>query len=358
MNNENNTNNLPEKFTQNLSTLKQSLRLSPDESRMMRESLSAYADVHSASSVRSKPSPYISSFSFFYSRSFVASLLIFILILGTGTSVTYAAGNALPGQTLYPVKVDVAEPIEGAVIAATSGTTGSATWQNTLAERRITEATTLAAENDLSTSTQAYLENQTEIHVAQSDDDSAKLAAAGDISDANEVRSDLQARLAAHAELLAIIEPRLAALGDASTTSQVALLLNNVTEAQAAILFKPDSGEATTTSTTVATVSTSAASETAATTTVTVVAIADTGPTPAFRRQEARFFAANAHILSLLPATTTASTSLSQNGKKGLGTATTTTTSSTTVMVTATTTTESVTPDSPTVAPETTEANQ
>ena len=345
MPNTNNSDNLPEKFIQKLSSLKHLLRLSTTEAHDMRERLIAYADMHAvgAPQARRVSSPYASTFNFFYSRAFVASLLIFILVLGTGTSVTYAAGNSLPGQPLYSVKVNVAEPIQGAVIAATSGTAGSATWENTLAERRITEATTLAAENNLSTSTQSYLQNQVTADVAQSNDDSAQLAAAGNTSAAYSVRTDLAARFAAHAELLAIIAPRMAAAGDATTTSQVATLLSDVSQVQASVLFDRDGGEGSGATTTVSTISSSssASSTEESTTTVTVAVTTPEPVTPSFKAQEARFFAAHANILSLLPAAT-ASTSLSENkNRKHPHNPDGSLTSSTTVTVTATSTTDS-----------------
>jgi hypothetical protein len=335
--------NLPEDFIQKLGSVKQWLRLSTSEAQSMRERLVAYADMH-ATPATSVVSPYAFHFSFrfFYSRAFVASALIFILIIGTGTSVTYAAGNSLPGQALYPVKVHVAEPIEGVVIAATGGTSGTANWQNTLAERRLTEASTLAAENKLASSTQTYLENQVALHVDQSNNDSAKLAAAGDTQAASDVRTNLEARLAAHAELLALIAPRLAAAGDATTTSQVALLLSDVGHEQEAVLFDRD-GEAVVAS---STASSSSETGTSATTTIPYNGY----HTANFQHQEAGFFAAHANILSLLPSTTaTASTSLSSNKNhmhsRGLEVSS-STEATTTISETSTTTLDSG-PDSP-----------
>ncbi len=231
----NKSDSLPKKFIQKLDTLKQSVSLSCNETQAMRERLVAYADMHVVPPRTNIASAFVFSYKSFYSRAFVAGLLIFILIITAATSVTYAAGNVLPGQPLYPIKVNVAEPIEGAVIAATGNTSELATWQNTLAERRIAEATTLASENMLATSTQAYLESQAEIHIARSEAYGAKLAAAGDVNEADAIRTDLEARLATHAKLLARIAPRLVAAGDATSTSQVATLLNDIRQTQGAI---------------------------------------------------------------------------------------------------------------------------
>lgn len=299
-----NNQNVPDTFVQKLKKVGQLLRLTNTESQAMRERLSAYADLHAVNAgapaarrtpgTRSVRSPY---FVFFTSRAFVASALILILILGSGASVTYAAGNSLPGQTLYPIKVDVDEPVQGAVIAATEGTEGTAEWQNTLAERRITEAATLAAEGKLASSTEQYLQNQAELHVAQSEDDSAQLAAAGNTNAADDVRTDLAARLAAHAQLLTLIDTRLAADGNATTTTQIATLLNSVNQDQGKVLFGRESGEGE------AGITSSSSSQTNSTSADVTLGEATTSRD--FRSREQGFFNRDKHILSLLPSTTT-----------------------------------------------------
>ncbi|MDR3548674.1 MAG: hypothetical protein P4M11_10500 [Candidatus Pacebacteria bacterium] len=345
---------LPERFIQALRKAPEILRLDNDEAQVMRERLIAYADLHEASAGAAKPrqhsgltlSPWRFTSAVFYSRAFVAGILILVLVVGTGAGITYAAGNSLPGQPLYPIKVNVAEPIEGAVIATTKGTAAAATWQNTLAERRLTEATTLAAQNKLATSTQVYLEDQAAQHVAQSENDSSKLAAAGNAQAAASVRTDLAARLAAHAQLLAIIAPRLAEAGYATSTSQVIALLDNVNQAQATVSLNRDREVESPKR------PASSFSKIETSTSTSTIAIAATAmPTPAFEDQERHFFNENVHILSLLPpATTTASTTSPSDfhemhhGSDGSGDMENTGTTTATTTVTATST-----PDSPSV---------
>lgn len=70
-----------------------------------------------------------------------------IILIGGGTA--YASEASLPGDFLYPVKVDVAEPVVGAL---TFGASAQANWHEQLVERRLQESETLAEDNQLSTS--------------------------------------------------------------------------------------------------------------------------------------------------------------------------------------------------------------
>ena len=209
------------------------IKLSPTEAQEMRERLIAYSNLHSvpeavhALPVRSIYFSYLTS----SSRFLTASALI-ILILVSGTGVSYAAENTLPGQPLYGVKVAIVEPIQGALITTTAG---QANWQNELTERRLTEASTLAAQNNLSSSTQEYLAEAVSTHVALAQEDAASLADTGNGDAALAVRSDLDASLSAHADLLASVAPRLKAAGDINTSNAVVALLTTVQANQAQV---------------------------------------------------------------------------------------------------------------------------
>lgn len=70
------------------------------------------------------------------------------------TGVAFAAEGSLPGSLLYGIKVNVVEPIQTAFVFTPQA---QATWQETLAMRRLNEAVTLASKGDLSTSTEERL---------------------------------------------------------------------------------------------------------------------------------------------------------------------------------------------------------
>ena len=81
----------------------------------------------------------------------MALLLIFILSSG---GVAYAAERTLPGDTLYPIKVDVLEPLQ---VALATTPEAKASLRMTFAEHRVSEAAILSHEGKLSTSTEAAL---------------------------------------------------------------------------------------------------------------------------------------------------------------------------------------------------------
>lgn len=95
--------------------------------------------------------------SFFDTHSLrpVSYALVFVLVLGVGTS--YAAEQALPGDPLYAVKVNFTEPLQG-VLAVSP--VAKAEWNTELVSRRLEEAALLAAKGTLNGETRAAIESQ------------------------------------------------------------------------------------------------------------------------------------------------------------------------------------------------------
>ncbi|MBU0750370.1 hypothetical protein KKH15_02535, partial [Patescibacteria group bacterium] len=164
--------------------------LPPDVRSSMRSRLDTYASVH-AVPIRS---PY-TRFSFKLTAAF-ATLLLFVL---TGTGVTYAAEKTVPGDSLYIVKRSITEPVLGALARDTQA---KAAYQTQLAERRLEEATTLALEDRLDQETSSALTHDIEVAADSSTAYAGDLEMGGDEESALIVRSELEARLAAHADIL------------------------------------------------------------------------------------------------------------------------------------------------------------
>lgn len=124
---------------------------------------------------------------------------LLVLVLGSG-GVAYAAEGTLPGDALYPVKVDVIEPAEGLLLAGSPH--AEAAWQLTLAERRVEEAATLASEGRLATSTEAEIGNRFVASV------NAANAAQGGASTNQTAVADavFAAKLSAYAAVLATVD--------------------------------------------------------------------------------------------------------------------------------------------------------
>jgi hypothetical protein len=152
----------------------------------------------------------------------------------------------------------------------------------------------------LSSSTQDYLQQQASLHITQSENDSAQLADSGNTDGALAVQSDLEARLSAHAKLLAVLGERLQAHGDATTTGQVALFLESVSKDRSRVSLSREESEGVASSTT----GSSTPSEQAK--------IAFYSHQDAERHtEEAHLFAQHASILALLPPTTTTASTTS-----------------------------------------------
>lgn len=167
----------------------------------VRLAISTYADQHPAGVL----SPFGDAFSFtailFSRRSAYALASIFLLVtVGAGT--TYASESSLPGDTLYPVKVSISEPLQGVLIPTVRG---KASWHAKLAERRLDEAATLAAAHMLDAKTGTYLAAAFNTNVDASLHDADSLERAGDFDDATRVKDGLEATVTAHAAILRLV---------------------------------------------------------------------------------------------------------------------------------------------------------
>lgn len=124
-------------------------------------------------------------------------VIIIALLLGGGTS--FAAENALPGDILYSVKVNINEKVqEMAAISAQS----EAEVQANIATRRLSEMEKLASENRLSTSTAMELKAEFKDHSGKSKMKIEEIAKKDGEKEAAKISSDIEASLLAHKDIL------------------------------------------------------------------------------------------------------------------------------------------------------------
>lgn len=97
--------------------------------------------------------PYLSHTSFFMNilmffthRSFVFSALSVVVVIGSGFGIAKASEGALPGQTLYPLKINVSEPL---MAKLKFSDTARIDWEKERVGRRIVEAETLSEQGKL-----------------------------------------------------------------------------------------------------------------------------------------------------------------------------------------------------------------
>ncbi|KND49515.1 MAG: hypothetical protein AB203_00340 [Parcubacteria bacterium C7867-008] len=185
----------------------QTLKLDESVKARMRDGLDAYADLHVVTAPISVPvqSPF---FAYSFMRTSYSVFAMALVLLVTGSGAAYASEGSLPGSPLYKVKVAVIEPVRGALITSTEG---QAQWHANLAARRLEEATKLAVSNKLDASSSAYLQDQFETEVRISTQAADTLTVTGNTEAALDARSDLEARITAHAQILGLVSEHLKA---------------------------------------------------------------------------------------------------------------------------------------------------
>ena len=117
------------------------------------------------------PSPWVAGRFLVFMHKPVALALVVILALGGGTA--YAAEGALPGDALYPVKVDVFEEV---VAAVTISDEARVRWDTRRAERRLEEAAELTFEGRMTVEAEAEIEERFE-HFAEAVENRTKRVA-------------------------------------------------------------------------------------------------------------------------------------------------------------------------------------
>lgn len=182
----------------------QNVKLSKDEKRDLKQVIDAHVRIQD---VRDEDA----SRQYGYKRSsFVLSVLTkqkyymtglaigLMLVIGGGTS--FAAQGALPGDTLYPVKVGVNERVEGAFAI---GAENQAEFESERAERRLEEAEKLAVQGRLNAETREEITERFDAHVRSALESTQRLDAEQKQDIASRIHSRIESAFSAHAEVLA-----------------------------------------------------------------------------------------------------------------------------------------------------------
>ncbi|MBU6323530.1 MAG: hypothetical protein KGI41_00675 [Patescibacteria group bacterium] len=196
------------------------VRLTPE----MRERMRGAVMTHVRENPRARtgvpvPSPYVSQAAAIFAyvnRPWARALALLLIVVLSGGTLSYAAEGTLPGDTLYPLKVDVTEPVR-TYLAATPF--AKASWEMTLAARRIDEAATLAVDGRFASSTALTLTAAFESHARSA------LADAADERDPA-ARAALSAtfatRLSAYDAVLAHVDARYGTTTDGTLRAAIA----------------------------------------------------------------------------------------------------------------------------------------
>lgn len=185
------------------------VRLQKKEKLLMRERLLAHVSKASLSSQKPILSPWFGLFNFHYARVMPIAL---ITLLFVGGGVSFAAQGALPGDFLYPIKVNINEKVEAGL---SFSEVAKAKLEVKLAGRRLEEAEKLASENKLDAQTSADIEVRFKAHAVKADEKINKISDS-EASAALNVASRFEASLKAHEAVLSKFESSNSAMETAS----------------------------------------------------------------------------------------------------------------------------------------------
>jgi hypothetical protein len=199
-----------ERFNKGIKEIRKS-GLNNSEKSFVLGNISAYADKnvskYSAKEI-SKPikSPFWRHKTFSYvfrSRTQFAYVVLVLLVLTSGGGLVLASRNSLPGDLLYPLKVNVSEPLQG---VATFGLASKINWEAEKVQNRLEEVETLAVKGKLNNKTMAVAENQLNIQtqsffnaVANANKATSSAETVGITSNAT---VDLESKISAHDKIL------------------------------------------------------------------------------------------------------------------------------------------------------------
>lgn len=175
------------------------ISLSQDEKLRAQKYIMDFIEMHpvrNADPIRQRIQSPLSAF--ILQLRMIAVGLIVALFVGGGVS--FAAEGALPGDALYPVKVNVNENVRGMISRSEES---KAEWEGRRAERRLEEAAELAAENRLDTEVRVTIEEQFNAHAERAQRRIEAIETSGDASAAARISTDLEASLRAQDRILA-----------------------------------------------------------------------------------------------------------------------------------------------------------
>lgn len=133
---------------------------------------------------------------------FALATACLVIVVMTGSGIALAAESTLPGDLLYPLKVNVTEELRTYL---TRDTAARAAWETTRLERRLEEAETLAMRGTLDTQTSASLTMHIEKNTNRLQTLTQTLASRNDVASAATVNTRIEASLTAHEKILSEI---------------------------------------------------------------------------------------------------------------------------------------------------------
>lgn len=185
----------------------QGIRLSDKEKSALRAGLIGHMSAPSAikpfaiknafeTASSSRPTSFVFSL---WVRYATATLTLFVFLGG----ISFAAEYALPGNILYPIKINVNEELRSLTGFSSEDRAG---WEAKRAERRLREAQELALLGRLEGDVREELESRFETHLKNARKNISQIRIFGQLEEANQIASSFESALRAHRRVLARIE--------------------------------------------------------------------------------------------------------------------------------------------------------
>lgn len=201
-----------------ISTIKR-LTLTQHEKDFMRENLVVYMNLKRAVSQKLTFSS-VFSLKPLFSRAVPVALAVVVAAGG----VTFAAGDALPGELLYGVKVNVIEKVQS---AAAVGSEAEVKLQANFAAKRLKEAEKLAVKGNFTSENKATIEAKFKEHTESISSNLVEIEGGAKAEVAVEVSAEVESSLTAHGDIL----EKLSANTDPTTKSDIAVLVGEIRQA-------------------------------------------------------------------------------------------------------------------------------
>ena len=177
-----------------------SIRMDEEAREKTRALLAEYMKMRPIRAVEPAPKTvpaYEGVLSFFTRHSMPVTAMALVLTIGGST--VAAAESALPGETLYSIKVHVTEEVRATLALSPKA---KADWEMSRAERRLEEAAILSLIGELDDAARAEIDTNLDAHVKSAGESRQKLEREDKVSDASRVEENINAVLVARENIL------------------------------------------------------------------------------------------------------------------------------------------------------------
>lgn len=137
-------------------------------------------------------------YSYIFEKKFIPALSFAIILLGTGGA-SLAAEQALPGDLLYPVKININEQVRGFTAVTPEA---KAKFALEITDRRLKEVAILSSQGRLNAETGAIIQGELLKQAGQIKNQVASLVSTNDIRAAQEISLNFESSLRAHELIL------------------------------------------------------------------------------------------------------------------------------------------------------------